>query len=884
MRTGRETVLNVPPLVTDDGVATAPAQQAAAFHEAFGSPPAPYDNSTVGQGPYPRPRPNFAFTREALDEALAHMHPLKSPGIDGIKTVAIKELWAQVREPLFELTSACLQVGHYPAHWKLTMSAILRKADKATYRVASSYRPIALLNTLGKVFDVLLANQLSVLAELHGLLPETAFGCRPGRSTTDCLLTLVETTKHALRAKKLVALLSFDIKSAFPSFRHDRLIDRLKHEAIPTNLVKLIASYLQSRTTAYRFGTFESEQFPLNTGIPQGSSLSGVLSNLYLKPLLTSINAVPSTLALGYADDTEALVTARNSTDLKRSLEAVATRALAYGAEFGVTFDQKKTALIYLTRNPSHRSTAPIRMGDHLVQPTECHKLLGIWLDQGLRFTQHGKQAAAKGKARLLLLSSLAKTNKGITFPLFRQLYHTAVCPATDFACVVWHNFGHQTYTVRRLEVVQNLAARVMLGAFRTTPVSALNHDANLIPVSVRLDRAAASAATRLLTLPSSNPAAELARRAMRNPREAHKTPLMRIFEEPAIDWPSPQKAARMPLILKPLGWKPALTTVVLPDKDEAKASHDRILATEPDATFFYTDGSCHSGGVGMAWAKRRSDADYEITAHHVGSDMDHDHNEAERFAISNAIKDAPAMGKTYIFTDSRASAQALGKRPVRTPILELTLYAHEQIALKPNAQIVVHWIPAHVGIKGNEIADAAAKAAAEDPDVCSPAVNRRLGISSITIRARINEVIDRPHAETAAGATHRHNRANVTPRQICATLAALPRSLCSTIVQLRSGHVPLRDYLYRVKRTSNPRCQKCGSRETVRHYLLTCRRYTGKRVTMRTALLAKGIDPLDIPVLLSAAKPIWIVCNYVATTNRFPLAKPPPFDDLYPP
>jgi hypothetical protein len=52
----------------------------------------------------------------------------------------------------------------------------------------------------------------------------------------------------------------------------------------------------------------------------------------------------------------------------------------------------------------------------------------------------------------------------------------------------------------------------------------------------------------------------------------------------------------------------------------------------------------------------------------------------------------------------------------------------------------------------------------------------------------------------------------------------------------------------------------------------------------MRTALLAKGIDPLDIPVLLSAAKPIWIVCNYVATTNRFPLAKPPPFDDLYPP
>jgi hypothetical protein len=50
---------------------------------------------------------------------------------------------------------------------------VLRKLQKPTYDVAKAYRPIALLNTLGKVLEKIVARRVSALAEEHDLLPNT---------------------------------------------------------------------------------------------------------------------------------------------------------------------------------------------------------------------------------------------------------------------------------------------------------------------------------------------------------------------------------------------------------------------------------------------------------------------------------------------------------------------------------------------------------------------------------------------------------------------------------------------------------------------------------------------------------------------------------------
>ncbi|KAF9511759.1 hypothetical protein BS47DRAFT_1262791, partial [Hydnum rufescens UP504] len=57
-----------------------------------------------------------------------------------------------------------------------------------------------------------------------------------------------------------------------------------------------------------------------------------------------------------------------------------------------------------------------------------------------------------------------------------------------------------------------------------------------------------------------------------------------------------------------------------------------------------------------------------------------------------------------------------------------------------------------------------------------------------------------------------------------------LPRGSCSIIVQLRTGHVALRNYLKRFSHEESPLCLRCGARETPEHFLVFCARFTRER------------------------------------------------------
>jgi hypothetical protein len=67
--------------------------------------------------------------------------------------------------------------------WKTAMIVVLRKRGKPDYSAPGAYRPISLLNTLGKLLEAVMAKLLSYYAGAHRLLPDTQFGGRPGRIT-----------------------------------------------------------------------------------------------------------------------------------------------------------------------------------------------------------------------------------------------------------------------------------------------------------------------------------------------------------------------------------------------------------------------------------------------------------------------------------------------------------------------------------------------------------------------------------------------------------------------------------------------------------------------------------------------------------------------------
>jgi len=107
------------------------------------------------------------FSITEIDDAIARFKGRnKAPGPDGITS---KILWAvHGCDPslLLNMYNLCLQNGTFPEQWKRSRIVLLRKGNKP--EDVPSYRPLCLLNDIGKVLEFLLAQRLETHIKTRG--------------------------------------------------------------------------------------------------------------------------------------------------------------------------------------------------------------------------------------------------------------------------------------------------------------------------------------------------------------------------------------------------------------------------------------------------------------------------------------------------------------------------------------------------------------------------------------------------------------------------------------------------------------------------------------------------------------------------------------------
>ncbi|KAF8309670.1 hypothetical protein DL93DRAFT_2029847, partial [Clavulina sp. PMI_390] len=95
-----------------------------------------------------------------------------------------------------------------------------------------------------------------------------------------------------------------------------------------------------------------------------------------------------------------------------------------------------------------------------------------------------------------------------------------------------------------------------------------------------------------------------------------------------------------------------------------------------------------------------------------------------------------------------------------------------------------------------------------------------------------------------------------------------------SSLVQLRTGHAPLRGYLARFCHADTPHCERCGEAWSVRHYLATCRQHNCERMELQKKVRVLE-DPsfrnkgFDLSALLSHPDVIPLTLKFIATTRQ---------------
>jgi hypothetical protein len=135
-----------------------------------------------------------------------------------------------------------------PNQWRHAKIIPLKKPNKEDYAIAKAWRPISLLSTLGTILEAVVAERISHAVEIHGLLPTNHFGARKQRSAEQVLMLLQEQIYAAWRGRRILSLLSFDIKGAYNRVCKERLIQRSRAMGIPEDLLRWIEAFCSDRT------------------------------------------------------------------------------------------------------------------------------------------------------------------------------------------------------------------------------------------------------------------------------------------------------------------------------------------------------------------------------------------------------------------------------------------------------------------------------------------------------------------------------------------------------------------------------------------------------------------------------------------------------------
>lgn len=367
------------------------------------------------------------FTMEELWSAVGKIKTGKAPGPNGLSPEVTRAVCLHFPDRCLSMFNDCLTHGEFPAIWKRANLMVIPKPKK-NRNDPQTYRPICLIDTMGKVLEHLLQRRLR--EEMGVNLSENQFGYRQGKSTVDALKKVFEFGKSAKSEGKYAVLMALDIKNAFNSASWEKIDEALDRMNTPAYLREMTRSYLSNRSIIV-----EGEEIAVTSGVPQGSVLGPLLWCVLYNEVL-EMELGPDAQLSCYADDLAVLVAGKTTAKVTGRANRVASEVVDKLSSLGLTIATDKTEIVMLSSKRKTREVA-FKIKDKDVSSIESAKYLGVWVSRDLNLGRHMNETASKADKAALALSSLMP-NRGGPSPGTRRMFARGVYAICLYAAPAW--------------------------------------------------------------------------------------------------------------------------------------------------------------------------------------------------------------------------------------------------------------------------------------------------------------------------------------------------------------------------------------------------------------------------------------------------------------
>ncbi|KAF7251566.1 Zinc finger FYVE domain-containing protein 26 [Varanus komodoensis] len=347
--------------------------------------------------------------------------------------------------------------------------------------MATNYRPVANIPFLGKVLEQVMAGQLQALLDETDYLDPFQSGFRPRYGTESALVALYDDLCREKDRGSASLLVLLDLSAAFDTIDHGILLDRLAGLGVGGTALQWFRSYLNGRYQKVVLGDYDSAPWQLCHGVPQGSILSPLLFNIYMKPLGEVIRRC-GLRNHQYADDTQLYLSfSTNPGEAVAVLNWCLAEVVGWMRANKLKLNPDKTEVLLVGRSGFGEGGFDLVLNGVALPLRDKVRSLGVLLDPELSLEA---QVTVVARSAFLQLRLINQLRPYLEYDCLAMVTHALVTSHLDFCNALY--LGLPLKTVRILQLVQNTAARLLTGTGHYVHMTPVLRQLHWLPIEVR--------------------------------------------------------------------------------------------------------------------------------------------------------------------------------------------------------------------------------------------------------------------------------------------------------------------------------------------------------------------------------------------------------------